>query len=62
MKWDTLILWLHKLGILRTGSYAKKFTGDDIPIQTVMDDVIDPEKDIMFDFDKKKKNKDKKDV
>ena len=58
---DTILLWLRKLGILRYGTKKYHYTsGRDMPIEALMDDVIDAEKDIMFDGDKKKKHSKKK--
>jgi hypothetical protein len=58
MKWDAFITLLRKLGILRFGTKEYKYTsGKDMPAEALMDDVIDPEKDIMFDLDKRKKEK-----
>ena len=59
MKWDKLILWLRKLGILRYGTYSYTFKGWGLPIQSVMDDVIDPEKDLMFHCEVGKRKKEK---
>ena len=61
MKWDGFITLLRKLGILRFGTKKYTYTsGRDMPAEALMDDVIDPEKDIMFDFDKRKKKKGEK--
>jgi len=61
MNWDGFITLLRKLGILRFGTKNLKFKlGKDMPIEALMDDVFDAEKDIMFDFDKRKKKKGEK--
>jgi len=61
MKWDSFITLLRKLGILRFGTKKYKYTsGRDMPAEALMDNVIDPENDIMFDFDKRKKKGEKR--
>ena len=53
-----IIGWLRKLGILRVGNKSYKYTsGKDMPAEAYMDDVVDAEKDIMFDLDRKKEAK-----
>jgi len=51
---NKILLILHKLGILRSGSY--KWNGHDLPIQAIMDDVYDKKRDLLdkSDFQKNK--------
>ena len=49
---------LHKLGIIRGGAYKWKGSGKDRPIQAIMDNVYDTEKDLMHKEDFKQNKKD----
>ena len=56
MDWNKIVLLLHKVGILRSGIKSYRYTsGKDMPAEALLDDVVDPDKDIIFDFDKHKK-------
>ncbi len=48
--------WLHKLGIIRSGSYSWKGSAKDRPIQAIMDNVYDKKKDLVSKDDVKKAN------
>jgi hypothetical protein len=57
---EKIINILRKLRILRFGTTKYEFKDGKVPIQSLMDDVNDPQKDLMFDLDRKKDNKNKK--
>ena len=47
--------WLRKLSIFRSGLVAKKYhSGRDLPLEFIDQGVMNRDKDVLFDFDKRR--------